>query len=214
MLRRRLVWAGTFLFLIVTQACEEVFTPRFTYASVEVVVTLPDGEGVSGVPLVLYNGTRHLDYGKTDSSGVSRFDLVPEGDLGVSSAPTRYFYAKQHPDGYYRTFRVVEGDEIRVEFQYEDARGSIALRVLDQDSVPQSGFVVELYTASGTQERTTLSESGSVLFSELTPADYGVRVLGSGVCPLLPNGFVYRDGLIVSLRQNFEIEIVLPPCFT
>ena len=108
----------------------------------------------------------------------------------------------------------MEGDEIRVEFQYEDARGSIALRVLDQDSVPQSGFVVELYTASGTQERTTLSESGSVLFSELTPADYGVRVLGSGACPLLPDGFVYRDGLIVSLRQNLEIEIVLPPCFT
>ena len=135
-------------------------------------------------------------------------------NLTRANCKMRYFYAKQHPDGYYKTFRVVEGDEIRVEFQYEDARGSIALRVLDQDSVPQSGFVVELYTASGTQERTTLSESGSVLFSELTPADYGVRVLGSGVCPLFPKGFVYRDGLIVSLRQNFEIEIVLPPCFT
>ena len=63
MLRRRFVRAGTLVVLTMTQACEEVFTPSFTYASVEVVVTLPEGQGVSGVPLVLYSGTRHLDYG-------------------------------------------------------------------------------------------------------------------------------------------------------
>ena len=212
MLRRPLVWAGTFAVLIATQACEHVLTPSFRYASVEVVVTLPEGQGVSGVPLVLYNGTRHLGYAKTDSFGVSRFDLVPEGDIGVSAVPIRYFYATQHPDGYYRTFSVAEGDTIQVEFQYEDARGSIAVRVLDRDSIPQPGSVVELYTSRGTQERTALNESGSVLFSELIPADYGVRVLGSGACPLLPEGFVYRDGLLVGLRQDLEIQIVLPAC--
>ncbi len=212
MFRRRFLWPGILVLSLVIQACTDVFTPHFTYASVEVSVTLANGQGVSGVPLVLYTGTRHLDYGETDSAGVSRFELVPEGDTGVGAVPTGYFYATQHPDGYYKTFRVTEGDQIRLEFQYEDARGSISVRVLDQGLIPQSGFAVELYTASGTQERVMLPQSGSVIFSELIPTDYGVRVLGSGTCPLLPDGFVYRDGLLVGLRQNLEIEIVLPPC--
>jgi hypothetical protein len=212
MLRRTLVWVSAVHLILVIQGCEEVFTPPFKYASVEVLVTLPDGQGVQDVPLVLYTGTRHLDYRKTDSMGASRFEFVPEGDIGVSSAPTRYFYAAEHPDGYYRTFRVEEGDTVYVEFHYEDARSSIQVSVLDQEAVPVSGLEVELYTSTGVVDRVTLPESGSVLFSELTPADYGVRVLGSGFCPLSPDGFVYRDGLIVSLRQNFEIEIVLPPC--
>ena len=69
--------------ILVIQGCEEVFTPPFKYASVEVLVTLPDGQVVQDVPLVLYTGTRHLDYRKTDSMGASRFEFVPDGDIGV-----------------------------------------------------------------------------------------------------------------------------------
>lgn len=208
----RLCQAVTLVALVVAAGCDAVFTPPFTYAAVEVTVTLPDGVGVPDVPLVLYSGTRHLAYADTDSSGAAYFDFVAEGPTGVGASSTLFFRAAEHPDGYYRTFSVSEGDLVQVAFNFEDARGSIRLQVLDQMSQPVSGLDVELYTSLGVQIRQTLPASGSLLFSKLSPADYGVRVLGSGTCPLLPAGFVYRDRLGVGVQQDLSVEIVLPPC--
>jgi hypothetical protein len=84
--------------------------------------------------------------------------------------------------------------------------------VLDEASQPVSGLNVELYTGEGTLAVQALPESGLVVFSQLGPGDYGVRVLGSATCPLLPDGFVHKDGLIVGPGQDLEIEFVLPPC--
>ena len=206
--------------LLVASGCDEVFTPEFTYGSVDVSINLPDGRGVPHVPLVLYTGTRHLAYANTDSSGAAYFDQVPEGPAGVGAAPvvyvaedeTYYVGVSGGPEAYYKTIEVSEGDRLRVEFQYDDSRGSIAVQVLDETSQPVSGLNVELYTTEGVLIRQTLPESGSLLFSKLSQKDYAVRVLGSATCPLLPDGFVHKDGLIVGPGQDLEIEFVLPPC--
>ena len=208
----RLCRAATLIALVVAAGCDDVFTPPFTYAAVEVSVTLPDGAGVPDVPLVLYSGTRHLAYADTDSSGAAHFDFVAEGPTGVGASSTLFFRAAEHPDGYYRTFSVSEGDQIQVAFNFEDARGSIRVDVFDQTLQPVSGLDVELYTSLDVQIRETLPASGSVLFSKLSPADYGVRVLGSGTCPLPPAGFVFRDGLVVGVQQDLTVEVVLPTC--
>ena len=207
--------------LLVVSGCDEVFTPEFTYGSVDVSINLPDGRGVPHVPLVLYTGTRHLAYANTDSSGAAYFDHVPEGPAGVAAAPvvyvaedeTYYVGVSGGPAAYYKTIQVSEGDRLRVEFQYDDSRGSIAVQVLDEASQPVSGLNVELYTGEGTLAVQTLPESGLVVFSQLGAGDYGVRVLGSASCALLPDGFVYQDGLIVGPGQDLKIEFVLPsPC--
>lgn len=191
--------------------CSSVFTEPFAYGTVEVEVTLPDGNGVPGLDLTLYSGTRHLGYATTDSFGSAFFDFVPEGPTGVSVRPDSIFRPARHPEGYYQTFRMVEGGGIRLTFEFVDTRGVIQVRVEDASGTPLVAQTVELYNASEALERAGTDAAGEVVFDRLPRGDYGVRVVASPTCNLPPGG-AYRDGLVVETGNRFNVVIVLEEC--
>ena len=196
---------------VVTIGCSEVFTAPFAYGSVEVQVTLPEGEGVPNLDLTLYSGTRHLAYLATDSVGFAHFAFVPEGPLGVSIRPSPIFRPASHPDGYYQTFTMSEGQVVRLAFDFVDTRGVIQLRVESGSGVPLAGQTVELYNARETLTRADTDALGGVLFDRLAEGDYGVRVVASPTCEIPPEG-AYRDGLVVDSGNRFDVLIVLENC--
>jgi len=203
-------------FLLVTLVtagigCSEVFTEPFVYGTVEVEIALPDGKGVPGLDLTLYSGTRHLGYATTDSSGSTQFDFVPPGPTGVSVRPDSIFRPAGHPEGYYQTFRMVEGGVIRLAFAFVDIRGVIQVRVENASGTALVGQTVELYNALEALERAGTDASGEVVFDRLPRGDYGVRVVASPTCDIPPGG-AYRDGLVVESGNRFDVVIVLENC--
>lgn len=191
--------------------CSDVFTEPFAYGTVEVDATLPDGQGVPDLGLTLYTGTRHLGYAVTDSTGSAEFAFVPEGPTGVGIRSDPIFRPARHPEGYYQTFRMREGETVRLIFDFVDTRGEIRVRVETAAGVPLAGQTLELYNAREALARADTDALGEVLFDRLGQGDYGVRLVASSTCAI-PSGGVYRDGLVVQSGNRFEVLIVLENC--
>ena len=197
--------------LVASLGCSDVFTEPFAYGRVEVSLTLPDGGGVEGLGLTLYSGTRHLAYAITDRAGSARFEFVPEGPLGVSVSPDLAYRPISHPEGYYQTFRMREGETVRLIFDFVDTRGEIRVRVETATGIPLAGQTLELYNAREALARADTDAMGEVLFDRLGQGDYGVRLVASPTCAIPPGG-AYRDGLVVESGNRFEVLIVLENC--
>lgn len=211
---RKLIRSFLLTLFVVTIGCSEVFTAPFAYGSVEVQVTLPGGEGVPNLDLTLYSGTRHLAYLATDSVGSAHFTFVPEGPHGVGIRPSpisRIFRPASHPEGYYQTFTMREGQVVRLAFDFVDTRGVIQVRVESGSGVPLAGQTVELYNAREALTQADTDVLGGVLFDRLAVGDYGVRIVASPTCEVPPEG-AYRDGLVVDSGNRFDVLIVLENC--
>jgi len=200
-----------FALIVMSFGCGEVFTEPFAYGVVEVEVTLPDGAGVPGLDLTLYSGTRHLAYAVTDANGSVQFEFVPQGALGVSVSPNPTFRAATHPQGYYQTFGMSEGQTVRLTFEFVDTRGEIRVRVETASGVPLATQTVELYNAREALAQAETDVAGEVVFDRLPRGDYGVRVVASPTCDIPPGG-AYLDGLVVESGNRFDVVIVLENC--
>ena len=205
---RRTLWLAL---VSASLGCDSVFTEPFAYGAVDVTVTLPDDRGVPGLDLTLYSGSRHHAYAVTDSTGAARFEFVPEGPLGVSIAPDPTFRPAAHPDGYYQTFRMREGQEVGVDFEFIDTRGTIEVLVATESGTLLPGQTVELYNAWEGLARAETDEHGRVVFEFLPRGDFGVRVVASPTCEIRPDR-AFQDGLVVEAGERFEVTIVLENC--
>ena len=197
--------------LAVGLGCGDVFTEPFAYGTVEVDVTLPDGQGVPDLGLTLYTGTRHLGYAVTDSTGSADFAFVPEGIMGVGIRFDPIFRPARHPKGYYQTFRMSEGETVRLIFDFVDTRGEIRVRVETAAGTPLAAQTLELYNAREALARADTDALGEVLFDRLAQGDYGVRLVASPTCTIPTDG-AYRDGLVIQVGDRFEVLIVLENC--
>lgn len=190
--------------------CSELVEEPYDYGTVEVVAHRRSGEGVPGVGLVLYTGTRQLDFGATDSQGRARFDYVPFGNLGVFATPPDGYRPLSFATGYVSTFPMDEGERQEVSFTYlKFGPGSVAARVTDTDGTPLEGIPLHLYSPSEVVQEGETDASGELRFVDVPFGHYGVRAE-------LRRGFtvprVFRDGLIVEDGVEERAEFILQRC--
>ena len=192
-------------------ACDGITNEPFEYGRVTVEVTLPDGTGLPDVGLTLYTGTRHLGYAVTDVSGGARFDFVPEGAMGVTTAPNSEYRPVAHPKGYFATVYMREGEHVTIPFAFVSRRGTIALAIRDAVGDPRPDHEVELYNPWEVVVRTRTNTQGEMLFEGLMEGDYGIRVFESATCALRPDGYMYET-FRVNGGARVEGVITLASC--
>ena len=185
-------------------ACEDIFTPPYTYGEVEVVVATAAGVPGPDIDFVLYTGTRHLGFETTGADGTARFRFVPEGSLGLYGTGTGA-YGLPEP---LREFRMSEGERRTVTFTAVGP-GAIRVRVEDAAGAPVLGLWVEVYDWTRMVAEMFVERPQPLLFSDLGVGDYGVRVLESEACRLPPDGFVYSDGFVVEEGAVVDVTLVI-----
>lgn len=207
------VWAGmTYLLLA---GCSDLFPPEYEYGTVEAVVERRDGSPVPGVPLTLYRGERHVDYGETGDDGWHVFEYVPMGSHGVYAHPPSGYLALDEIGGYAVTFRAEEGSRDTVRFTYlKIGDGAVAVRAVDTAGEPLAGVYVQLYTHTGVIDTGTTDATGTHVFD---PVPFG----GHGVFATAPIGyrvaegggsFTWQDGLLIDEGWTESVQFTFEPC--
>lgn len=211
-MRLRPVVVGLGFLLFLQAGCSELIDP-FEYGRVEVSVERPSGEGVQGIDLALFSGTRHLEWAKTDSRGRHVFRFVPEGPLGLFVfTPGPLMHLDPSFRGAPYTFTSREGEVRILDFVVlRLGSGSVAVQVQDPEGDPIAGVALRLSKTDPPPTDPVEGETdaaGAHRFEGVSAGVYEIAVLpGSGyVVP--PEGASVED-LIVEGGDEVGISFVL-----
>lgn len=170
------------------------------------------GEGVEGVGLILFTGSRQLGFAETDGEGQATFDFVPFGVMGVSASMPAGFRPKDLAEGYVQTFRITFGGSESVAFTLlNESPGDLEVRVEDPEGEAIAGVQLQLFSSSGVVAEFESDSTGVRRFADLPFGDYGVRALpGLGY---QVEGFTSEvDGLLVEGDWVERTTLLLDRC--
>ena len=206
MTRATSVIAGT-IALVLASGCTDLVTETLRFGSVEVEAARRNGSPVPGVELILYDGTRTVALGVTDSEGKHLFDfLSPVRSFGVHAQPPQGYARPEVLLGGLTTafvapISVEEGERRTVRFTYlKVGEGQISVRVEEPDGSSVAQARVTLYRPQGTREEMESDPRGKAVFRSVPFGLWGVRVtppevyLDRGQTDFTQDGIVMEEG--------------------
>jgi hypothetical protein len=206
--------AGVFLCLWMgALGCSQFIDP-FDFGEVEVVAETRSGEGVPGMDLLLFMGTRQLEVARTTHDGRHLFRFVPHGNVGLFAIPPG---GHHHLDPRFTsepyTFTVREGDRRSLSFTLlRQGSGSVEVRAEDPAGEPIEGVRLHLSRVGppGLEPLELEAEtdgSGEHSFEDVPFGFYEATVL-AGEGYLVPDPPT-QDGIIVDDGSTERVELTL-----
>jgi hypothetical protein len=194
--------------------CDDLLTPAFDYGEIEVVAARRSGDGVPGVRLTLYTGTRHLGYGITEADGRFVFDFVPQGQIAVLADPPEGYRPVNLASGFIEAAVLPEGAEATFNFTYlKEGTGSVAVRVVEDSGKPIAGLRLQLNTGEGAVAQAVTGPTGEFVFDNLPLNHYSVFAFPMGALSFpdgSPLGIV--DDLLIDEGHRELVEFTLSRC--
>jgi hypothetical protein len=80
---KRRAGMGAVVIAFLLSGCSTLLVDNYRYGKIDVRVVMDSGEPAVGIPMVLYQDTLILAYGRTDVAGKYAFNFVPFGSVGV-----------------------------------------------------------------------------------------------------------------------------------
>jgi hypothetical protein len=168
-------------------------------ASIRVLTADRTGNGISGVPLVLYTSQGPVLEGTTDERGAHEFLQVACGvQYGVRVELPPGLVVEGGGRSFVDGIEVSHGSEETVSFRLEPCYGSLSVQVADRAGGPVPDADLVLYTSRGLVAEGSTDAQGQYAFAELPCDQYGVRVTP-------PTGYVAQSGSGTSYVDGIDI---------
>ncbi|MBM3908276.1 MAG: carboxypeptidase regulatory-like domain-containing protein [Gemmatimonadetes bacterium] len=215
----RAPWGVAVAALLIT-GCDQLVTTPLRYGTVEVSVTRRNGDKLANVPMHLFTGQRIMAYGKTDSTGIMRFERVPEGPA--------YAVRVERASGFEFIENLLGGtvndavigmkvrrDSIStVRFTLlKIGPGTIEAQVTEPGGAPVAGVKLELYRPSGVIREGVAGTNGRLSFDAVPFGQYGVRAYRPKAYRDLDEPLtVWTDGVVVEGGVTAVAPLSMAPC--
>jgi hypothetical protein len=218
MTRATSVIAGT-IALVLASGCTDLVTETLRFGSVEVEAERRNGSPVPGVELILYDGTRTVALGVTDSEGKHLFEfLSPVRSFGVYAQPPQGYVRPEillggPTSAFVAPITVDEGEHRTVRFTYlRVGVGQVRVTVGEPGGSPVAQAQVTLYHPQGTQEERESDAGGEVLFHPVPFGIWGVRVTPPEVYLERDQTHFTQDGILVEEGSHELATFTLEKC--
>lgn len=211
---------GIALAALVAAGCDQLVTTPLRYGTVAVSVTRRNGEKIANVPMHLFTGQRIMAYGKTDSTGVYRFERVPEGPA--------YAVRIERATGYEFIENLLGGKisdaAISVPVRRDSTStlhftllkmgsGAVEARVTEPTGTAVSGAKVELYSPYAVIREGVTGTNGRLTFDPVQFGQYGVRVYRPKAYRDLDEPLTVKiDSVVVEDGLTAIAPLTLEPC--
>lgn len=199
----RLVLLGALL----VAGCSALITDAVLTGRIAVEVTSRQGAPLRDVRLILFRGTRQLEYAQTDSLGRVLFRDVPRGTYGVFAElkePIRGLGALGTGGGEGNAqvpINIVGGEEAAVAMTLlKFGTGRFEAVVRDNDSLPLRNVEIVAYTPTGFIGTTRSDNTGIARFDSIPFGPFGAYAVvpesigGPGVPPIVRQGMFFDAG--------------------
>ena len=202
-----------------TLGCERFVTTPSLYGTVEVHAQQRDGAPAEGVTLLLYTGTRVMNYGETDGSGSLIFHDVPQGVYGIRLLPSPKYVRLEDvvggtPSDVQDNLQVDAGHLVRAQFTVLKAGfGVIVAEVREPDGAPAPNVSVAVYRSSGPVRSAVTDSAGRFVFDSIPLGIYGVRIFrGPAYSDSGEVSIISRDAIFVDDGSRKVIAFQVVPC--
>ena len=148
--------------------------PVGTGAIIGVLTDIETSEPLANVSVSLYgHDVAHSSSAYTDETGAFSFDLLPEGNYGISYSANGYLGASDH-------VLVVSDQTLTVNHALIPTNATISGHLQDVNGTPVAGIYVSASTANGYGGAAQSDANGDYLISDLGAVEYTLHFGGPG----------------------------------
>lgn len=154
---------------------------------------------VADIPVGLYAPRGIITEGRTDATGIARFETVPYGNYGVFAIQPDSFGVPSAPWVVRDGLIIDRGFVATPTLHLRRCQGRIAVTVRDETGAPLAGFTVRRFTAARSWPGVLSGPDGSALLEGVICGEYGVYLESRpGYTVPWARDTAYVDGLRVT----------------